>query len=929
MPPNRRPEASFTTVSAGDLLARGGTLLTATHRLARQIRRAHDQAMAASGAEAWPSPDILPLDAWLRRTWESLAVCAAPVGQHRLEHRPAHRMERRLLTDDECRVVWGRILAAEAAGADMALIAPLAASGWRLCQLWGITPAELHQAADTDDARAFARWVDAYRQRLAECGWLDSAALLTSLPAVLAESSITKSPIAGSIISGAAVGFAGFASWTPAVTALATALELQQVAVCHIETAPRHERTRIIAARDEVDELAQAFHWAAGLISRNPGAAVAILVGSLEQQAAAARRIGLDVLAPGWQLHEPAARPVALAAGRQLTDFPVVNTALAVLRLLVGSSTFEEVSQVLRSPYITGAVNERTGRALTELRLREYPLESIRASDLPRLLHGKAPVIAGLWAAAVALTEAVRGQRLLPSHWAGHFSAWLTAAGWPGDRGLASEEHQAAEAWQVLLSAFAATDDVAGRLTLPAALGHLARQAHDRAFEPESAEGAVQVVSLGEAAGQAFDGLWITGLTADQWPAPAHAHALIPLSLQRAAGIPEAAAATQEKALRLQLTQLMAAAVEVVLSWPAEREGAIQLASPILHDERVTGPVSAEEADATAPGAHPLRDALAASSLGAAAAVETADDCPSALPVGRTPTRLSGGSRVLAMQAVCPARAFIEFRLRGTELRAPARLLDPANRGRLLHRLLEQLYGLEACRTGLGKLDQAGLRAQFASVIDTVLDEFLPATEPFCAGLRPLEAERLWTQLQALHALDADRPDFTVATEVSREVQIGALLLKLRLDRIDHLVDGGELVIDYKTGAFQPAGWKKGRLQDSQLPLYAVTDGARGVAVVQILPLGARLVGVGERTLAVAGMKSPDKFFKDEALEWPAVLERWQRQLESLATEFAAGDFRVNPADRSHAVGQYASVTRIFECQGGDGEEDAEPEAGE
>jgi hypothetical protein len=36
-------------------------------------------------------------------------------------------------------------------------------------------------------------------------------------------------------------------------------------------------------------------------------------------------------------------------------------------------------------------------------------------------------------------------------------------------------------------------------------------------------------------------------------------------------------------------------------------------------------------------------------------------------------------------------------------------------------------------------------------------------------------------------------------------------------------------------------------------------------------------------------------------------------QLENLAGEFAAGDFRVDPADRQWAIGQFAGLTRIHE----------------
>lgn len=920
MPPSGRPEAGLPFVTASAVLAQGGTLLTATHRLARHLREVHDQAMAASGASAWPSADVLPLDAWLRRTWENLAVQGHPLGQLRL------------LTEDECQLAWGQVLSREPAGTPVGLLAPLAATSWRLCQLWGITPPELHQSADTDDARSFARWVTGYQHLLATRSWTDGMALLAGLPTALEDPlamAMTLAPAGSTTPASRAAGLAGFAPLPPAVAAVATALARHDVVVGEVTIERRHRNTQRITADDETDELARAFSWAAGLLRRRPGASVAVVVGNLDVEAATARRIGLDLLAPGWQLHEPATRPVALAAGRQLSGYPVVGTALALLELLVEGGSFEEVSRLLRSPYACGAVAERTGRALAELQLRQQPLEKADVRMLANAVRDKAPLLAGLWAAAASLRDAVRHQRWAPSRWAAEFSAWLAAAGWPGDRGLDSEEHQAAEAWQRLLAAFAATDAVAGRLSLPAAVGQLSRQARTRAFEPEAAPGAIQVLSLREAGGHAFDGLWITGLTADQWPAATQAHALIPLRLQRAAGIPEATADTQAQATRQRLAELVAASTEVVLSWPAQRDGAIQLPSPLLADERITGQVLAEPVAADDVSANPLREAILGQAGVPDASLGTVADPAPALGTNQEPeaTQVPGGSRVLAMQAVCPARAFIEFRLGGRELATPTRLLDAANRGRLLHRLLERLYGLDSCRGGLGRLEEGELRGHYDQVLGTVLDEFLPAGDPFAAGLRQLEAERLWPQVKALSDLDAGRPDFTVETEVSRDVRIGALAMKLRLDRLDHLVGGGEFIIDYKTGRFETGGWRKQRLQDSQLPLYAVTEGALGVAVAQFIPRSARLLGVGDAALDIARLPAARDFFKGREPDWPAVLARWRRQLETLAAEFTRGDFRLNPADRTHATGQFASVTRIHELAFDDDDGEAVPEA--
>ncbi len=868
------------TATDQDVLAGGGTVIAATHRLARQVRRRHDRTRAATGARAWATADALPLDAWLRRAWESAALSASPLGHLRL------------LSDDESRLVWRRVLAGGGQERlDAGVVLPLVAAGWRLCQAWEISPDSLAGAADSEDARIFAGWVRSYVAELERRSWIDGAGLLQLLG---------RGIEGGRPDSAVPVGFAGFDPWTPGLARLADRLRAYGIPVNLISPLRRSGVCSTVAARNGSEELACAFAWAASKHEPGSGSPPAIVIPNLERDSARTRRIGLDILAPGWQLQEPLVRPLALAVGRRLADYPVVSSALNLLELLAYDVTFEQASLLLRSCYVAGADEERAGRARAELELRRIPLDRVSLPRLLQLLGRHAPGMAHRWQQAEALAGKLSAGRLFPGQWAGHFTAWLTAAGWPGDRGLNSEEFQSAEAWQGLLESFGGTDDVAGMLTPGAALGFLAQQARDRPFEPEGADDAVQVLTLREAEGQDFAALWVCGMTADQWPPQSRPHPLIPLTLQRAAGIPEATPALLESQTRARFERLLASADHVMLSWPAELDEAETLPSPLL---------AGLEPAALSTGKvllHPDRQQVADS----ARVEEVATDPPPPLPGDQG---IRGGAQVLAIQAVCPARAFVEFRLRGRPLEPPARPLDAPTRGTVVHRLLERLYRIESCRRGLGQLGPGELREQFEPLMSGVLDEILPAGDPFLDRLRLLETERLWSLVLTLRDLEVDRPGFSVATELARDVSIGPLSLSIRLDRLDRMDAGVELVIDYKTGKFDTAGWKRPRVPESQLPLYAVSGGCDGVAVIQLRPPAARLLGVGDEAVAIPGLKSPPAFFRDAGLNWPGTLARWRAQLERLAHEFSAGDFRVNPADRKWAVDQFAGLTRIHE----------------
>ena len=82
-----------------------------------------------------------------------------------------------------------------------------------------------------------------------------------------------------------------------------------------------------------------------------------------------------------------------------------------------------------------------------------------------------------------------------------------------------------------------------------------------------------------------------------------------------------------------------------------------------------------------------------------------------------------------------------------------------------------------------------------------------------------LEAERLTGLVTEWLEFERQRRPFTVSeTEVKREVTIAGLTLRLRLDRIDELPDGGQLVIDLQDRRRRSSarlGWRSpGRCAD-------------------------------------------------------------------------------------------------------------------
>ena len=79
----------------------GATLVTANARLARDLRRTYDIRRRDAGDTSWAAADILPLDGWLRRTWDEAVRRGAERGAV-------------LLSEAQEQLVWERIIAASA-----------------------------------------------------------------------------------------------------------------------------------------------------------------------------------------------------------------------------------------------------------------------------------------------------------------------------------------------------------------------------------------------------------------------------------------------------------------------------------------------------------------------------------------------------------------------------------------------------------------------------------------------------------------------------------------------------------------------------------------------------------------------------------------------------------------------------------------------
>jgi RecB family exonuclease len=122
------------------------------------------------------------------------------------------------------------------------------------------------------------------------------------------------------------------------------------------------------------------------------------------------------------------------------------------------------------------------------------------------------------------------------------------------------------------------------------------------------------------------------------------------------------------------------------------------------------------------------------------------------------------------------------------------------------------------------------------------------------------------------------------------------LTVDARIDRVDELESGGHVILDYKTGRASIVGWADERLDEPQLPLYAISVPG-DVAAVSLVTVSAQEVAY--RGLARADDLLPDVTTpaqeKNFAADWATLLDGWRSSLDALAGEFLAGHAAVAP----------------------------------
>ena len=824
-------------------------MLTATSRLARELHAQFDAAMRERGERLWSTPRILPLSNWVEECWSASSPTEVA------------------LSSEQDRFLWQQVILASPEADELLQIAGAASSAqeaWRLVREWQLPVSEA-RFIETADGEAFLRWLRAHQNKCEQQEWIDPPRLMDRVAGLVE-----------SIERPALVVLAGFDEITPQMTGLLTALE-QAGTRWELMAAPRRGdvHASLSVCRDAEHELRAAAEWAREIVEKRPSSRVGVVVADLAQVRGMAERIFTEVLNPEVALLDApeSSRAFHISLGGKFADDPLVHSALLVLDLAHESLSLDRIGSLLRSPFLGSAMSERSGRALTDALLRQPHPSQVTVALLLEACRKHAPLLARMIEKWNKLRRALP-QKALPSVWSGHFARLLSALEWPGSEALTTREHQAVGEWEELLSRFATLDSVTGPATFSGELSALGQLASNAGFQSENEGQPVQIMGIPETAGLEFDYLWIAGMTDEVWPRRPSPNPFLPISLQRSAGLPRSTARRELDYAVRTTSRLLNCAATVVVSC-AEREEDRELRPSPLFTEldrrdipQVIGALWPAPAELEG-----LTDSVAPAVL-----------------AGLVP---HGGTRILDLQAKCPFRAFAEIRLGARSLEVSEAGLNARDRGSLLHIVLEHVWTAIGTQAALKALSDADLRALIRDGIAAAFRHKYHRgafEDAFEREVRLIETSRLEALLSEWLAFEKVRaaPFSVDSREQQQRVSIGDLQFDARIDRVDRLASGREVIIDYKTGEVSTAQWEGERPDSPQVPLYAIAHerpiGALAFAKIQAD--GCKFDGIAQESNALPNVEQGDV---------AARLAEWRVVFERLAKDFLEGDARVDP----------------------------------
>jgi len=844
-------------------LREGGLVVTASERAARAIAADFHRARRAEGLAAWPAPNILDWNSFLRTAWEDRSIDG-----------------RLLLNPIQEQALWAGI-----AGKGQYLATPLEGPRHRLAGLameahellCAYVPRLLRaatRAAWQQDAAAFSDWLTAFDDACHAKNLISSSRLPLELIPLLDADPDARPPLL----------LAGFDHILPMQRSLFDAWGTWQ----KVALGEPALQTHFHQALDTQAELAACAQWCNRQLAANPQARLLVVTQDVTKRRGEIERSFLQ--------HTGSAAPALFefSLGVPLSRVILPKVSHLLLRWLSSPLAEYELDWLLSTSHAAVSPQESSVLQAAMRKLRRLNQQQPHWTLAAFIHQSPQDLLPAAWVnrmteAQHRLDDFARRPQS-PFDWAALIPHLLEAVGWPGSHPLSSVEFQAARRWQQTIESCGSLGFDGRRVQWQEFLSALSRALDETLFAPESHDAPIQIAGPAESAGLAADAIWFLGADEEAWPAKAATHPMIPLTVQREAAMPHATAQLDWNLAHSIAARLLASAPEVHFSFAQQKENVECRPSRLV--AQLAGPPQPLPQDLVAPA---IPDPLSK---------DFEDVSRILFPSGP----VQGGSRVLTSQSQCPFKAFATSRLAAQSWELAEAGLTASQRGTLLHAVLHAFWaGPPDGIRSLNELQNLKDRSSFVAMhVHRVFQNELHPELRERMPRRYLELEEMRLIALVTEWLDyeAARLPFTVAeTEVKRTVHLAGLTFDLRLDRIDRINDGSLLVIDYKTGDVSPKSWELPRPDDVQLLLYAGfalnprNEELGGLVFAKVRPGKPEFAGLlrDARTTLIAKLSGNTNLVKKPLSD--ELLLNWKKYIEQLAKDFLTGSAEVTPRE--------------------------------
>ncbi len=663
--------------------------------------------------------------------------------------------------------------------------------------------------------------------------------------------------------------FYGFDEFTPAQQSL---IDQFSSGGTRIEIMPQPHRPSTVvktAAIDRQDELYRAACYAQKM--HEQGKTMAIVVPQLQSEWHAVERQMAAVFKPGYYF--PGApvsdTPYNISAGESLSAQPMIHALLQTFELLQRETRIQVWQNILHSPFIKGGMSEASERAVFDFIIHDtesltLTLDTVRQMDvaIPEILREQLEQVS-------FIKSSIYQNRSMKA-WMIWLKDWIATWGWAQERTLNSAEYQCVNMFYEILPSLFQYDVLKQSCSFREFLDALHVLLKETLFQIETQDKPIQVLGLLEAAGLSFDCIWIVGLTADVFPGRASPHPFLPTQTQIQLNMPHCSSSRELQVAQRLLDRLLVSADHVILSYPMhDASGEVQLESPLIAqysyqsmNELVETPSRMSRVIAQCQHMH-----------------EYQDDNGSAL----SNIHLKGGSAVFKDQSACAFRGYLKHRLGARAPKSPVMGLSEAMQGKIAHEILEKFWSSIKTQAALIALDDESIRDDMIKHIELVLHQVSPA---LAARSIEIESQRLIDLMCRWVEIEKSREPFQViATEQRIDAQVFGLNVKLTIDRIDQVQNDQTLLIDYKTGDVRIESWNDDRMDEPQLPLYAIVSNPT--------PADISFACLKKNKM---GMK---RIHEEDPIKWQSMLQTFRERISRLADEIKRGYAAKNPKNGS------------------------------